>query len=76
MPYKTIILELLESQPNLYKHLRLSRKLLAELDRLATELRQEHQRWIGLGTGTSEARELAVEELERRIRQEAERYEE
>ena len=75
MQYKTIILELLESHPKLHKYLRLSRKLLLELDRYATDLRVEHLRWQGLGLDSSQALELAVEELERRIRQEAERYE-
>jgi len=75
MQYKTITLELLESHPLLHKHLRLSRKLLSELDRYACDLRVEHQRWMGLGLESSEASELALEELERRIRQEAARYE-
>lgn len=75
MQYKTITLELLESYPKLHQYLRLSHKLLSELDRYATELRAEHLRWKGLGQEPSEALELAVEELQRRIRQEAERYE-
>jgi hypothetical protein len=75
MQYMSIILELLESYPKLHKHLRLSRKLMTELERYATDLRTEHLRWQGLGLDSSEAKELAMEELERRIRQEAERYE-
>lgn len=75
MQYKTITLELLESHPTLHRHLRLSRKLLSELERYATDLRESHLRWKGQGLDPSAALELAVEELERRIAQEAERYE-
>ena len=75
MQYKTITLGLLESHSTLHQRLRLSRKLMSELDRYATDLRAEHLRWEGQGLDPSTALELAVEELERRIAQEAERYE-
>ncbi|HEV3384606.1 MAG TPA: hypothetical protein VG097_07310 [Gemmata sp.] len=75
MQYKTITLGLLESHPKLHERLRLSRKLLSELDRYATELRTAHLRWKGEGLDPSAAMELAVEELQTRIAQEAERYE-
>ncbi len=62
--YKTIALELIQEQyPQLHERLRLSRKLLPELDRYASELRTAHLRWIDLGTDASAARELALEEL-------------
>jgi hypothetical protein len=75
MNYKTIALELLESYPKLHKQLRLSRKLLEEMERYATDLRAAHLRWTAQGLESNEAMELAVEELERRVAQEAERYE-
>ena len=74
MQYKTITLELLESHPKLHKHLCLSRKLMSELDRYATDLRAAHLRWKDGGLDSSSALELAVEELETRIVQEAARY--
>lgn len=40
--YKTIVLELLEAHTALHRCLRLSRKLLPELDRYANDLRTAH----------------------------------
>ena len=42
MLYKTIILNLLEQNPPLHEELRRKRKLLATLNRLAEELREDH----------------------------------
>jgi hypothetical protein len=76
MLYKTIALELLQEQyPTLHHRLRLSRTLLRELDRYATDLRAAHLKWVALGTDTSAARELAVEELQDTLSREAGRYE-
>ncbi len=73
MQYKTIVLELLEQNPELYERLRKNRILLATLDLYATELATRHVAWERLiartkpgssqGQIASEALELAVEEL-------------
>ncbi len=75
MQYKTITLELLEAHPNLHNRLRLSRKLLTEIDRYASDLRAAHLRWTGEGMDPSAARELALAELEARIAEEAQHHE-
>jgi hypothetical protein len=75
MLYKTIVLELLEAQPTLHKRLRLSRKLLTELERYANTLKTAHQQWTEAGLDSSGAMEKAVHEIEERIAQEAARFE-
>jgi hypothetical protein len=75
MLYKTIALELLESQPALHRYLRLSRKLLSETERYASDLRSLHQRQQDAGMDSSAAMEHAVHEIETRIAQEAARLE-
>ncbi|MGE3778700.1 MAG: hypothetical protein AB7F89_16070 [Pirellulaceae bacterium] len=42
MQYKTIILELIQQQPELHEQLRTSRTLLSTLDQLAIRLREHH----------------------------------
>jgi hypothetical protein len=42
MQYKTIVLELLQQNQELHERLRRERKLLATVNRLATELRDRH----------------------------------
>lgn len=42
MQYKTIILELLQQQPELHEQLRATRTLLSTLDQLAIQLRAHH----------------------------------
>lgn len=74
MHYKTIVLELLQAQPGLHHYLRLSRKLLAEMDRYANDLRSAHQDWQDRGIEPSAALELAVEEIAVRIVEEARRH--
>lgn len=75
MLYKTIVLELIQEQhPRLHRRLCLSRSLLAELDRYARELREVHRKWVSLGLDSSSAREMAVEELDSRLVQEADRF--
>ena len=73
MLYKTITLELLESHPTLHRHLRLSRKLMSEMERYASDLRSLHQRQLDAGMDSSEAMEHAIHEIEMRIAQEATR---
>ncbi len=73
MHYKTMVLDLLEQEPELYERLRRSRILRAAVDLYATELGKRHLTWeqvIGrtkLGSSqcqiAGEALELAVEEL-------------
>jgi hypothetical protein len=75
MLYKTIALELLESQPALTRHLRLSRKLLSEVERYASDLRSLHLRQQDAGMDSGPAMEHAVHEIEMRIAQEAARLE-
>ena len=43
MKYKTIVLELLEQQPELYERLRSQQQLLATLDRYALDLKASHE---------------------------------
>ncbi len=48
MLYKTMVLELLRQHPETYERLRRQRRLLPELERYATELRERHGAWTGL----------------------------
>lgn len=73
MLYKTIVLELLEARPALYRRLRLSRSVLRELDRYAADLCSAHRQWIERGMDPVSAREWAVQELRERLAQEADR---
>src|SRR4051794_24957859 len=68
MHYKTIALELLESHPALYNRLRLSRTLLREVERYATDLRTEHLRLSEM-MDPSAAMEMAIQALKKRIKQ-------
>jgi len=76
MMYKTICLQLLEQRPEIYDRLRQRRTLLPTLNRLASELKARHHAWIqelqatrpaSDSQITSEAMELAVNELEDRL---------
>jgi len=74
MLYKTIVLELLRQRPEMHEQLRKSRTLPPTLNRLAAELKASHEAWKGRLAAAmpgsdpsqiaSEARELAVQELE------------
>ena len=78
MQYKTIALELLQQQTELHEQLRASRSLMPTLERCATELKASHQTWketLSLAKSgsnptqvASEAMELAIQELEGRLR--------
>ena len=77
MQYKTIALELLEQRRELYNSLRRQRKLLSALETWAEELKASHEKWqrelsqakpeSDPSQAASEALELAVEELEKRL---------
>jgi hypothetical protein len=77
MQYKTIILELLKQQTELYEQLRVRRRLLPTLESWALELRTSHHNWmetlsqVTLGSDPlqikSEALKRALEELEARL---------
>ncbi len=77
MQYKTIVLELLQEQAGLYDQLRSSNRLLPAMETYATELKTIHDAWkqkIGREEPacdprqiTSQALELAIEELRDRL---------
>lgn len=77
MHYKTVMRELLEARPILRDRLERYRLILPTLDYYAAELRTTHQRWIRMLTPgrpdseraqlSSEALELAIEELRERL---------
>jgi hypothetical protein len=74
MQYKTIILELIRSRPELHRRLKASKKLLPTVERHATLLKASHEAWIKALRGTrpepesvlipSEALEIAVKVFE------------
>jgi hypothetical protein len=78
MQYKTIVLELLQQQPEIHNQLRKERKLLTTMEHYATELKASHQVWTEFlsqlrpGSNrtllTSEALEFALQEMEDRLR--------
>lgn len=73
MPYKTIILELLQESPDLYQRLKASRTLLRTIDLYAIELKSRHQDLVAELTRSqpgmapeqiaSAAMEIAVQEV-------------
>ena len=77
MQYKTIVLELLQQQPQIYDQLRKDRKLLTTMEQFARELKTSHEGWtrllIPLRPGMApvqialEALETAVREMEDRL---------
>jgi hypothetical protein len=74
MPYKTIVLGLIEQQPELFERLRASKRLLPTIDSHALDLKASHEAWmIRLRESSphshpsqiaSEAMEFALQELE------------
>jgi hypothetical protein len=74
MQYKTIVLELIQQQPELHEQLRASRTLLATMDAYALALKASHEGWMDrLSQRTpgsdrsqisSEALEIALKDLE------------
>jgi hypothetical protein len=77
MQYKTIVLELLQQRTELHEQLRKQRKLLTTMESYAKELKASHKAWketlaqSSPGSDTSqissEALELAIQELEDRL---------
>ena len=77
MQYKTIVLELLQQQPEIYDQLRKDRKLLPALEFYARELKTSHEAWKETLSQAnpasdpsqiaSEAMEMAVKELQDRL---------
>ena len=77
MQYKTIVLQLLEQNPEIYDPLRRQRKLLPTMEHYARELRSLHLAWKETLTEAtperdqtqiaSEALELALKDLEERL---------
>jgi hypothetical protein len=77
MQYKTIVLELLQQQPEIHDQLRRQRKLLTTMEHYAKELQASHQAWTeflfqlrpdsGKSQLRSEALEIALQELEERL---------
>ena len=45
MLYKTILLELIESRPELHARLKAQRAVLTTVDRLALDLKSRHENW-------------------------------
>jgi len=74
MPYKTMVLELLQQLPEVHEQLRQQRMVLAALEFYASELKSLHQAWTQHLTETSpdsnpsqtanQALEFALGELE------------
>ncbi|MFO0901205.1 MAG: hypothetical protein U0836_27580 [Pirellulales bacterium] len=67
MHYKTIVLELLESRPQLKSRLQEYRQLKTTLELYAHQLQTSHQQWqrtLAQLTPASDARQLASEALE------------
>ena len=77
MHYKTIVLELLEQRPEVHEQLRSQRQLLPTIERMALELKASHEAWqetlaqakpgSDASQISSEAMELALEELTNRL---------
>ena len=78
MQYKTIVLELLKQRTKLHEQLRLTRRLLPTMETLARDLRESHESWKeSLSQSqpgsepsqiSSEAMELALKDMEDRVR--------
>lgn len=77
MQYKTITLELIREQPELYERLRSSKRLLPAMDAYAIELKDGHEAWkesihrrypgSDPSQVASEALELAIRGLQERL---------
>ena len=77
MLYKTIVLELLQSRPQIHEQLRQQRQLLNTMNRYSAELKTSHEAWkeelAKARPGSdpsqiaSEALEIALQELEAQL---------
>ena len=67
MQYKTIALELIQENPELYEQLRSSKRLLPAMDAWAIELKASHDRWkeqLSQAKPDSDPRQVASEAME------------
>jgi hypothetical protein len=67
MLYKTIVLELIEQNPQLHEQLRTKKLLLPTLERYSTELKTSHEQWktqLALKKPGSDPSQIASEALE------------
>ena len=81
MQYKTIVHELLQQHTELHEHLRLTRRLLPTIETYAKDLKASHEEWKETlsearpGSNpiqiSSEAMEMAVQEMEDRLQNES-----
>jgi hypothetical protein len=72
MQYKTITMELLQEQPELYGQLLSGKRLLPAIDAYAVLLRTSHELWkerIGRANPNSDPRQIAAEALELAIQE-------
>ncbi len=72
MQYKTIVMELIDDQPELAVRLRGSRQMLATVETYATELKTIHEAWktrLGQSKPDSDPSQIASEALELAIEQ-------
>ena len=77
MQYKTIVMELLEQNPELHNQLKQNRKLLQTIDAMALELKLRHEQTIaelaeqqpGVAYSVicSQATEIVISELQERL---------
>ena len=77
MQYKTIVFELLQQQPEFHEQLPISQRLMPTLESYASELKTSHEAWKETLSQAkpgsdpiqiaSEALEMAIQELERRL---------
>lgn len=81
MQYKTIVHELLQQQTELHERLRLTRRLLPTIEAYSKELKASHDEWKETLSEarpdsdpiqiSSEAMEMAVQEMEDRLQNES-----
>ena len=72
MHYKTITLELIQEQPELYEHLRSGKRLLPAVDSYSIDLKASHEVWkeaIDRQQPGSDPRQVAAEALELAIQE-------
>jgi hypothetical protein len=71
MQYKTIVLQLLEQQPEIYHQLRKKRQMLPAMEHYAGELRTLHLAWkatLSQAAPDSDPSQIASEALERALK--------
>lgn len=72
MQYKTIVLELIQEQPELYEQLRSSKRLLTAMDAYATELKASHEAWkdqLSQARPASDPSQIASEAMEMAVQE-------